>query len=161
SLSILADSQERWMKADEQLHTWRRQAAGLWHALNAKVNELHQQRIVTEGSLLEVKGQAANAKREADNTTHHVISYELEWLELRQDEATKAAANAELQWQQARRKDQLAALAVMLGDIERRRRDLEAKRRVLEEKQAELAPLLDRLNVLGAAFASRLEGEVA
>jgi len=110
-----------------------------------------QKRCEEADSLLATaRTRALDAKREVDNSNHHFISYELEWLELRANEASVAAENAEREWQAARRTNHLAKLAVALGEVERQRRDLEAKRKVLQEKQAELAPLLDKLNAWGA-----------
>jgi len=160
ALSTLADAQNRWTKSDERLQSWRNRAAGLWRALNSKVDELRRAQSEAEESLREIKRRTTDAKRDVDNSNHHVISYELEWLELRAAEATADATEAEQRCQEARRADHVAKLAVLLGEIERRRRNLEAKRRVLEEKQAELTPLLDKLNALGAAFAARLGNEI-
>jgi hypothetical protein len=157
ALATLGGSQERWDATDAKLRSWRQQASGFWRSLNDKVGKLNRERTATVESLREIKEQAADAKRDVENTNHHVISYELEWLELRASEAAKSADDADQQWREARRRKHLGALSIQLGEIERRRRDLEAKRQVLKEKQAELAPLLDKLNALGAAFASRLE----
>jgi hypothetical protein len=159
ALAALADAQDRWSQSNKKLCDCQQRASGLWQRLNRRVDELKRQHgETTEAHRIE-KGQAAKAKQEMDNSYHHTISYELEWLELRAHEAARDAADADEKCKRAERADRLAKLALLLGEIERLRRDLEAKRRVLTEKQAELAPLLAKLNSLGAAFASRLGNE--
>jgi hypothetical protein len=157
ALANLSDAQAKWKKSDEALQQCRCHAAGFWLALDHKREEMSQLRQETETLLATIKLQAIEAKRDLDNSYHHVISYELEWLELSASEASLAAENAEREWQQARRSNHLAKLAVSLGDIERHRRDLEAKRKVFQEKQAELAPQLQTLHRFGAAFANSLD----
>ena len=159
ALATLADAQDRWSQSNKKLRDCQQRAAGLWQSLNRRVDELKMQQGETTEALRAEKAKALKAKQEADNSYHHTISYELEWLELRAHETARDAANADEKCKQAERADRLAKLALLLGEIERLRRDLEAKRRVLAEKQAELAPLLARLNSLGAAFASRLGDE--
>jgi hypothetical protein len=159
ALATLADTQDRWSQAHKKLRDCQQRAAGLWQNLNRRVDELKKQQVETTEALRTEKAQALKAKQEMDNSYHHTISYELEWLELRAREAARDATDADKKCKQAERADRLAKLAFQLGEIERRRRDLEAKRRVLAEKQAELAPLLAKLNSLGAAFASRLGDE--
>lgn len=159
ALATLADAQDRWSQSHKKLCDGQQRAAGLWQSLNRRVDELKQEHVETTEALRTEKAQALKAKQEMDNSYHHTISYELEWLELRAREAARDAADADEKCKQAERADRLAKLAFQFGEIERRRRDLEAKRRVLAEKQAELAPLLAKLNSLGAAFASRLGDE--
>jgi len=152
SLGSLSDAQTRWTKAHETLEHCRNHAAALWSALERKREEMQKRCEEADSLLATARTRALDAKREVDNSNHHFISYELEWLELRANEASVAAENAEREWQAARRTNHLAKLAVALGEVERQRRDLEAKRKVLQEKQAELAPLLDKLNAWGAAL---------
>ena len=160
-LAHLSLAQARWKKSDEALQQCRCRAAGFWFALERKREEIGRLRQETEGLLATVKTQAIEAKRDVDNSYHHVISYELEWLELSASEANLAAEKAERDLQQARRSNHLARLAVSLGEIERHRRDLEAKRKVFQEKQVELAPQLQSLHRLGAAFANCLNLSIA
>jgi outer membrane murein-binding lipoprotein Lpp len=159
SLATLADAHDRWCRSHKKLRDCQQVAAGLWQSLNRRVDELNQQRVQTAQDLREAKSQALKAKQDVDNSYHHTISYELEWLELRAREAAQAASDADGKYKDAERADRLTKLARALGEIERSRRDLEAKRRVLAEKQAELAPLFAKLNSLGAAFAQRLGDE--
>ena len=159
ALATLADAHDRWMQSDKRHRDCQRRAGGLWQSLNRRVDELKQQHGETTEALRTAKNQATEAKREVDNSYHHTVSYELEWLELRVKEAAHDAADAEEKCKQAERADRLAKLALLLGEIERRRRDLEARRRIFQEKQAELAPLLAKLHSLGAAFAARLVDE--
>ncbi|MGH7990571.1 MAG: hypothetical protein ACREDS_10340, partial [Limisphaerales bacterium] len=159
ALATLADVQNLWARANQKLRDCRQRASGFWQSLNRRVDELKQQQDETTQNLREAKVKALRAKQDVDNSYHHTISYELEWLELRAKEAARDAADAENKYRDAERADRLAKLAVLIGDIERRRRDLEAKRRILAEKQAELAPLLSKLNSLGSAFAARLNDE--
>ncbi|HYG22091.1 MAG TPA: hypothetical protein VEH04_04850 [Verrucomicrobiae bacterium] len=159
ALASLADAQDRWSQSHRKLRDCQQRAAGLWQSLNRRVDELKQQQGETTQNLREAKAKALKAKQDVDNSYHHTISYELEWLELRAKEAARDAADAENKYKEAERADRLAKLAVSIGDIERRRRDLEAKRRILADKQAELAPLLSKLNLLGSAFAARLNDE--
>jgi DNA repair exonuclease SbcCD ATPase subunit len=160
-LATLAGAHDRWSQAAQRLSAVRLQGAGLWRSLKRQVDELNRQKAEVEGEFGTAKAEAIVAKRNVDNTYHHFVSYELEWLGLRATEAANAAEDADGRWQDARTADRLARLALLLGEIERRRRDLEAKRRVLQEKQAELAPQLAKLHALGAAFAARLCRDVA
>jgi hypothetical protein len=160
ALASLSHAQTKWKQSDGALQQCWQRAAGFWVALQRKSEEMTQMRNETEKLLAATKLQGTEAKREVDNSYHHVISYELEWLELAAGEANIASENAERMWQEARRSDLLARLAVALGDIERHRRDLEAKRRVFQEKQAALAPQLQALHRLGAAFANGLEHSI-
>lgn len=159
ALATLGDAQNRWWQSHQKLRICQQQGAGLWQSLNRRVDELKKQHGETVQDLREAKSQALKAKQDVDNSYHHTISYELEWLELRAKETAKDVVDAETKYTEAERADRVAKLAVSFGEIERRRRDLEAKRRVLAEKQAELAPLLAKLNSLGAAFAARLTDE--
>ena len=159
ALATLADAQDRWSQSHKKLRDCQQRAAGLWQSLNRRVDELGQQKVQTAQDLREAKSQALKAKQELDNSYHHTISYELEWLELRATEAAQDAADADGKYKVAERAERLAKLALSLGEIERSRRDLEVKRRALAEKQDELAPLFAKLNSLGAAFAKRLEDE--
>ena len=161
ALASLSDAQMRWKKSDDTLQEYRQRAAGFWVALRSKGEEIAELRSETEKLLAGAKSEANEAKREVDNSYHHVISYELEWLELASDEATVASENAEREWQEARRSDHLSRLAVVLGDIERHRRDLEAKRKIFQENQATLAPQLQVLHRLGAVFAKALDQSIA
>jgi chromosome segregation ATPase len=128
--------------------------------VDCNINPVNFVTLRTDVELTAVKSKALDAKREVDNSNHHVVSYELEWLEFCASEANAAADIADQEWLATRRNNHLAKLAVALGDIERQRRNLEAKRRVLEEKQAELAPLLDRLKGWGTALARSLSEEL-
>jgi DNA repair exonuclease SbcCD ATPase subunit len=160
ALATLADAQDRWSQSHKKLRDCQQRAAGLWQSLNLWVDQLKRQHGETTGALRAERTQALKAKQDVDNSYHHAISYELEWLELRAKETASDAADAGEKCKHAERADRLAKLAFLHGEIERRRRDLEAKRRVLAEKQAELAPLLAKLNSLGAAFVARLMEEV-
>jgi DNA repair exonuclease SbcCD ATPase subunit len=159
ALATLADAQDRWSQSHKKLRDCQQRAAGLWQSLNRQVDELKRQHGETTEALRAEKALALKAKQDVDNSYHHTVSYELEWLELRAKEAARDAADASEKCKLAERADRLAKLAFLFGEIERRRRDLEAKRRVLAEKQAELAPLLAKLNSLGAAFVARLMDE--
>ena len=159
ALGTLADAHDRWSLSDKKLRDCRQRASGLWQSLNLQVEESKKQQANAIEAHRQEKAQALKAKQDVDNSYHHTVSYELEWLELRAKEAALDAAKANEQCKQAERTDRLARLAVSFGEIERRRRDLEAKRRILAEKQAELAPLLAKLHSLGAAFAARLGDE--
>lgn len=160
ALARLTDAQEKWAVADQEHKSCCQLAAGLWRALDRKASgysaECAQQQLILNNA----KEQASDAKVEVTNAYHHVTSYELQWLEMSFDEATQAAVVAEGQWNEAKRVDRFARLAILFGDIQRKRSELDAKRRVLQDKQDELAPLLAELNRLGAALASRLNEEI-
>jgi hypothetical protein len=161
ALASLSHAQAKWKRADDGWQRCRQRAAGFWIALQKKVEEVTRRREEVDNLLAGVKQQASEAKRDADNSYHYVISYELEWLELAAAEANLALEEAERIWQESRHTDHLARLAVVLGDIERHKIDLEAKRKVFQEKQAALEPQLRALHRMGSAFASLLEQAIA
>lgn len=160
SLANLSEAQGRWSKANEVLQQCRLRVSGLWSALEQKREEMQNKRDEADRLLTAARTRASDAKRDLDNANHHVTSYELEWLEMRANEAAAAAETAERDWTEARRSNHLSQLAVALGDIERHRQDLQAKRKVLEERQSEMAPLLERLKGWGSALANCLSLEI-
>lgn len=160
ALANLSHAQSKWKKSEQLLQSCRGRAAGFWVALQQRIEDVTQQQNEIERLQATTKQQASEAKREVDNAYHHVISYELESLELAAAEANQALESAERTWQEARRSDHLARLAVVLGDLERHKRDLEAKRKVFQEKQNALEPQLRSLQRLGAALAHGLEGSI-
>ncbi len=160
ALASLSDAQSKWKKSDQVLQGYRGRGAGFWISLQQRIEEVTQKRNQTEMLLAAAKQQATEAKREVDNAYHHVISYELESLEVAAAEANQALENAERVMQEARVSDHLAKLAVVLGDIERHKRDLEAKQKVLQERQAALEPQLRDLHRSGAALTHALEQSI-
>ena len=161
ALATLSHAQSKWKKSDQVLQDCRGRAAGFWILLQQRIEEATQQRIQTETLLAAAKQQAIEAKREVDNAYHHVISYELESLEMAATEANQALETAEKMVQETRLSDHLSKLAVVLGDIERHKRDLEAKRKVFQDKQAALEPQLRALHRSGAALTHGLEESIA
>jgi len=100
------------------------------------LDELRKQRDETSEKLKAEKLQG-NSRRSKKWITPIITRSVTSWngWSFAQRRLRKFATDADYECKQAERADRLAKLAFLLGDIERRRRDLEAKRRVLADSK--------------------------